>query len=352
VTPTLHALARSWPLLLLCAPAHARDDGYCDGWTAAQQQGQVAAQDLDEVSGLAASHRHEGALWMHNDHGGGAVIYAVGPTGQDWGEYTVLGAENEDWEDMAVGPCEHGLEPCTCLHIGDFGDNKLEREGGVVYRVEEPSITESSSWSQVSLLDAIHFRYPDGQHDAETLLVHPDTGEVLIVTKDDKARVFAFPQIPPAAATENAPVTLELVVTLDLQEAGAIEDRATAGEVSPRGSRVVLRTDEDLLVFSGTAGEFLEDILQQDPVPLPTPPPGPGEAVAISADGLTLYMVSEGDRSLWTVTCASLNSDGDDEWDPLADCEDEGCGCRGDGGQAALLLPLALFLPGWRRRRP
>src|SRR5690606_1795107 len=41
----------------------------------------VLPPELEEASGLAASRRHAGVLWMHNDSGGEPEVFAVDSTG-------------------------------------------------------------------------------------------------------------------------------------------------------------------------------------------------------------------------------------------------------------------------------
>ena len=48
----------------------------------AQLSGLLMDPRLDEVSGLAASHRHEDVLWAINDGGNGAQLHAVGKSGK------------------------------------------------------------------------------------------------------------------------------------------------------------------------------------------------------------------------------------------------------------------------------
>ncbi len=337
--------------LFLVVAIHARDDGTCTAWRGVEELGTVDNAELTEVSGLTASHVDPGVLWMHNDRGGGNALYAVGLQGDSWGRYELVAYDNEDWEDLAPGPCPHFEAPCTCLHLADIGDNDLERGGGVVYRVEEPTVTRAAVVSQMSPLDEVHFRYPDGPHDAEAVLVHPDTGEVLVLTKGQETGVYAFPTIPPQPAPSSNPVDLERVTTFDLTDHGADEAAVTGGAVSPRGWRVVLRTDEDLMLFSGAMGSSLEDVLGRDPVPLPTPPPGRGEAVAFGSDGRRLYVVGEGEQPpVHVVECASFVSDGEDAWDPLVDCEG-GCGCAGASRHGATPLLGLLALLGLRMGR-
>ena len=64
-----------------------------------------------------------------------------------------------------MGPCSGG----SCLYIGDIGDNDAKRKRVTIYRVPEPEPTAQ----QPRPLDAVyHLTYPDGAHDAESLLDH------------------------------------------------------------------------------------------------------------------------------------------------------------------------------------
>jgi hypothetical protein len=339
--------------LLLALSASAREDGTCSAWRAAAELGSLASDDLTEVSGLAPSHMDPGVLWLHDDHGGGASLHAAGQQGQDWGWFDLIGVENVDWEDLAPGPCPSVDDPCTCLHLADIGDNDAVREGGVIHRIAEPVIGRAAVRSSLGPLDSVHFVYPDGAHDAEALLVHPDTGEVLVLTKGATTRVYAFPTVPPQPAPASNPARLALVTELDLAELGVEQEEVTGGAVSPRGYRVVLRTDEDLVLFSGAIDSSLERILQGPAVLLPTPPPGRGEAVGFSPDGQRLLLVGEGEHpAIHAVDCASFVPDGEDPWDPLVDC-DEGCGCSasssGRGPLLGLLASLGLLCLGRRQ---
>src|SRR5688572_29498225 len=76
---------------------------------------------LPESSGLALSARHEGVLWTHNDSGDRPEVFAVDAAGGFRGISAITGARNEDWEDIAVGPCPGGG---SCLYVADTGDNE------------------------------------------------------------------------------------------------------------------------------------------------------------------------------------------------------------------------------------
>src|SRR5688572_18323196 len=91
---------------------------------------------LDESSGVAASRRQPGILWTLNDSGNDAWIFATDTLGRDHGAFRVIGAENRDWEAMALGPCGNR----DCLYIADTGDNGRNLPTARIYRVPEPTI--------------------------------------------------------------------------------------------------------------------------------------------------------------------------------------------------------------------
>ena len=330
-------------LSLSSLTATAADDGSCYAWLPAKIVASIENDALDEISGLAASRAHANILWGHNDAGNVATLYAIGLDGGDGGAVFVPGALNEDWEDIAVGPCAATAEDCSCLYIADIGDNEQIRGGGVVYRLPEPDIV-SGGQGQSEIPEALPFRYPDGPHDAEALLVHPISGETFIITKSDPAGIYAFPTSPPVGGEE---VELVLIATLDLTALGVDSPFITGADFSPRGRRVVVRTDADVVMFD--VSTTMADAFDNGQAPLPDPPEQDAEAVTFSIDGTALYLAGESIApELWELRCVGMESDTADSADPLADCAEEPvpCGCRGSG--AVGLLPLLLL---WGRRR-
>lgn len=142
--------------------------------------------ELAEASGIAVSHRVPGRLWAHNDSGQ-PILFALDARGNVTGRLRLSGAEVEDWEAVAVGPCPTG----SCIYVADIGDNDARRKRITIYRLPEPSGAETSA----AVKDVFHATYPDGAHDAEALLITP-AGDLLIVTKGDTAAValYRFPR--------------------------------------------------------------------------------------------------------------------------------------------------------------
>ena len=84
------------------------------------------------------------------------------------------------------------------------------------------------------------FTYPDGPHDAETLLVHPRTGRLFVVTKSVfGGTVYAAPGRPRAGGQPNR-----------LKAFARVTGLVTDGTFLPDGRRVVLRTYGTATVYT------------------------------------------------------------------------------------------------------
>jgi len=257
-------------------------------------------QSIKESSGIAASRRNTDILWTHNDSGDGPFIFAFDRQGKHRGVWRVSGAAASDWEDMAIGPGpKRGL---SYLYIGDIGDNLKKRDQITVYRVPEPQISpkDSSSTDQnpgkTGAADVIQLKYPDGKYDAETLLIHPLTGDLYIITKmrGAAARVYKLK----APAPKSGVSTLTYVGEFRFPD--PFLGFVTGGDISPDGRRVVIcdYLGACELVLPDKKGVAFDEIWKQSPRSVDIGGfPGvrrQGEAICYRADGLAILATSEG----------------------------------------------------------
>ncbi|MEX1253765.1 MAG: PE family protein, partial [Dehalococcoidia bacterium] len=266
----------------------------------------VASADLVEISGIAASWGQDGVLWAHNDSGDSARVFAMGTDGAHLGTYTLVGAQATDWEDMAMGPGPQ--EGVQYLYLADMGDNGAARPEVVVYRVPEPPVSAGGTPTAAEVPDAeaLTLRYPDRAHDAETLLVDPVSGDIVIVTKELVQPSLIFRA--PGTIDGSAPATLEQVGEIDFTaldsqavipaEAPAIVRGApflpTGGDVSPAGDAVAIRTYGTVWVWDRPEGASLAEALAGVPCEAPSVIEPQGEALAFDSDGRGYITVSEG----------------------------------------------------------
>jgi len=251
----------------------------------------IESTELVETSGLAASRRHADVLWAHNDSGDTPRLFAMRTDGRHLGVYRLAGARAADWEDMEIAGDQ--------IYVGDIGDNGRARPRIVVYRVTEPDVSADQAPVdvEVPLGAALPMVYPDRAHDAETLLVDPATGEIYVVTKspgDGVSLVFRYP-LPERPDVE---VTLELVsmIAFGAGGLGAASVAATAGDVSPAGDLIAVRTYTDAYLWHRSAGMALAEALASDPCEIPLAGEPQGETIAFDADGLGYRTISEGTR--------------------------------------------------------
>jgi hypothetical protein len=148
--------------------------------------GAIKSKDITESSGVAVSRCRSNVLWTHNDSGDDAYIFAINTAGDSLGTWRVPNAQNNDWEDIAAFKDSSGK---CFIYIGDIGANKGKRSEHAVYRVKEPVISpEGANSSRKQPLatenaEIVRFKYPDYTQDAETLMVHPKTADIYVVTK-------------------------------------------------------------------------------------------------------------------------------------------------------------------------
>jgi len=214
-------------------------------------------------------------------------------TGKHLGTWKVTGAQSTDWESIATHRDASGK--CFLL-IADFGDNDEARNNVEIYRVPEPAITVESSSSTVSNpiatagADVLKYTYSDGSQNAETLLVHPKSGDVYIVTKE-KAGPAGVHRIK---QQYGSPVVLKTEKMGDISVPSSPEGLLTGGSFSPDGTRLMLCDKKGGYEFVLPAGSTnVDDIWKQKPVFVNVGDRKQGEGVSYGRDGLTLYASSE-----------------------------------------------------------
>ncbi len=267
----------------------------CPVFNPGVQAGTVAHSSLDEISGVAVSRDNADVLWVHNDSGDTARVFALNSSGIHLGIYNLSGASAVDYEDIAIGPGP--VAGTDYLYVADTGNNALGRSTVTVYRVAEPSVTATQSPVSVNLsgVDALPMTFPGTNYDCETLLVDPNSGDIYLVSRDrngvsgDVSFVFRNPA--PHVAGVN--VALELVTSF------AAPDEIKGGDISPDGTQILLRPAEantaiDALWWSWDTTSSLATVFAQPGCPVPAAPEPQGEAIGFAADGLSYYTVSEG----------------------------------------------------------
>ena len=252
---------------------------------------EVQDRTLREASALAASQRWPGVYWTLNDSGNSPTVYAADDQGRSRGTFRVDDAQNVDWEAMQVGP---GRDGGSALYVGDIGDNDRERREVVIYRVPEPDPAQAGARSangRTGQAEAFKIQYPNGPRDAEGLLVHPNTGEILVVTKEVLGRAGVYRV--PLPLDNRRTVKMEQVAEIDMAQVGVKIDVVTDTTVSTDARLVAIRTYGSALEYDVPPGGALASIWEQLPRVARLDDGPQGEGITYRADAGALITIGE-----------------------------------------------------------
>jgi hypothetical protein len=267
---------------LLGAPGPAAADSgepaqaVTDAVTRPHAQCQVTDPRLSELSGLVVL---DDRMLAVNDGGDRLAVYVLDP-GCRVVDVRTAPVDPYDPEDLAVG--SDGT-----VWLADTGDNRAERPTVALLALRADGST-----------GVYRLRYPDGPHDAESLLLAPD-GTPYLVTKEVLGASGVYR--PAAPLVEAGTVGLERVATVTFTLTGteggpvgrAGQLMATGGAVSRDGTLLALRTYTDAYVWR-LSGSDVAGALSARPVRVALPRAPQGEAISFGADDRHLVVAGEG----------------------------------------------------------
>jgi hypothetical protein len=254
--------------------------------------GALADQDLVETSGIVASPSMAGVLWMHNDSGDLARLFAVGTGGQALGRLNLPGVSLPDLEDIAAAPCPDLVGPC--LWLADSGNNLRNRTDLAIVAVREPLFVGTLGEVDALRTWRFPFSYPGDAVDSEALVVTPNLSALYLLEKVDAAqsRIFRYP----GPFVEDVPVVLEVVGTMASPGVPVTHGlEITGADLHTNGQRLLVRTYTGVYEYALGAGSV--ESLPSAARTLVTLGPlseQQGEAVAYDGTGRGLFTVSEG----------------------------------------------------------
>jgi len=230
---------------------------------------------------------------MHNDSGDAALLHPVFVDAPPASPVLLEGVIAVDFEDIGRSRCPH--VDADCLWIADTGNNLLDREELVVYRVVEPELPPDSTTGTRSVEAAsIRFRYPGETVDSEALLVEPNGETFWLVEKTGAADARLFRG--DARRMEGVQTLQEMgsfaSPGVDIQD--GLGRMITGADLHPLADRVLIRT------YTGSFEHVLPESAMMD---LLTAEPhlvawGPlsesqGEAIAYDSTGTRVHTASE-----------------------------------------------------------
>ncbi|NPC98468.1 YncE family protein [Nocardioides sp. zg-DK7169] len=207
---------------------------------------EIADPAITEASGLVVV---DGDLVVVNDSGDGGRVFVVDPgTGKTVGT-TSWSEAPRDTEALAPAGPGH-------VWVGDIGDNRAVRDSVSLLRVPVGRGDRTVEPERFELV------YPDGARDAETLLAHPGTGQLLVVSKEVLGgSVYAVPRRLDADRPNR------------LRRLGPGPAFATDGAFWPDGRHLLVRGYSGAVLLSWPTLERV--------APVELPPQRQGEALAV-----------------------------------------------------------------------
>jgi hypothetical protein len=259
------AAAASTTGALAAGPAHAASSGDARAASVAsltsvagEEAFSFADTQINEASALAAL--AGGRFATVNDSGDTGRVFVVDARGRTVGTTTW---EQSPRDVEALAPAPDGD-----VWVGDIGDNSASRPHIQVAKVPVGPGERTAHPTVYTLV------YPDGAHDAETLLCDPATGRLYVATKGWLGGTLYAAPARLVAGQDNA-----------LTAVGAVMPMATDGAFLPGGDEVLIRGYFGATTYTWPAMDKIASFR------LPDQPQG--EGVGVTPDG-TVYLSSEG----------------------------------------------------------
>ena len=253
-------------LLLIIVPVMSQAGSDC----ATTNRGSILLNNgrmIEEVSGITRG--DNGNFYLISDQK--QELYRLYRLGDSWRVDTYrlesgLGRNDRisNIEDVAYGPCPQRSEG-KCIFIGEIGSNSRIN----IFEIHYVRVSDLFSPNQRIRTNVLKYRYPRNNiskysdFDSEGLSVHPQTGELFIVTKwnpkkdRDRDSISYIYKMDPRKPNPLIPTPASLVSAIDLGKLFSPDfpnnfnvRQITGFEISPDGKRFVIVTYEALVEFT------------------------------------------------------------------------------------------------------
>lgn len=294
-------------LLALLPSAYAAEPGLT--FTGPHSAGTLAAPPRNETSGLAASRRHTDILWLHDDSGAPAELYAVGTDGTLRATLKIDGVKNTDWEEVTAVE----LDAKSWLVIGDIGDNDAKRKRVSLHFVEEPALPLDRRAAAVLTAKpaaTLRLTFADGARDCEAFAIDPRERAIYLLTKRDATPRLYRAEIPAAPLSKSTDIVAAFVVEVPQLARitagdGFILGLLAKGRARPcgmdfaaDGTVAAVVTYTNVAVFPRATGETWAEAFARQPSHLAAHALPQAEAICFSRDSRAIYVASEETRDL------------------------------------------------------
>jgi hypothetical protein len=245
----------------------------------------VTDDNLTEISGMEVSRVNPGTVVVFNDEVNEYQVRTISlKTGQRYGAYAFAHPLDDTWGDPEAIRWSKVSQVEVLADTGDNNNNRPTSGAGqpALHKFIEPRGAGGKTVNNVRL----PLRFPDNESvNCETLLIHPVTDEVFLLSKEDnRTRVFSFGKLSDmgTGTTDNPGTLVRTLTSIHL---------ASDGTHTTNGDFVLLRCAglSDTLAFSvnddGTTWKQVDS--------LDTPSMTKSEAIAVD-DTCSFLTTTEG----------------------------------------------------------
>jgi hypothetical protein len=259
------------------------------------QIGEITAKDMSEISGIALSQQNAGTLWVINDSGNDANLYALFEDGITLATVKIKGADNKDWEDLAA----FSENDVHYVLIADTGGNTSNREKFDIYIVKEPKLSGDAA-ANISLDRQITFRYEDEARDCEAAAVDVAHQKIYLLSKRSVPAVLYELPLHPNNDDVQVAKRLSEMTTIPQPTKDEIQNtydefhaQPTSMDIAPAGDKITVLTYRRLFIWDKAAGETWVEAMKTAPTQIEFPEMEQAEAISFYRDGVSVLVTSE-----------------------------------------------------------
>lgn len=218
----------------------------------------VVPKTLKEISGMTIT--PAGNIWAINDSGNEPILYQLDKNGQIKHACTIEHAKNVDWEELTHD--NNGN-----IYIGDFGNNRNNRDNLRIYIVQE----NVALYSPTAVASRIEFAYPD-QTAFPALVKDQNFDMEAMVFLNNHLYLFSKNRTVPFTGYTNmyklptrpGKYMAEKLDSLYLGKGPKELYQVTSAAISPSGSNLALMSyDKCFILFDFSKTDFFGGRLKQ-----------------------------------------------------------------------------------------
>jgi len=240
----------------------------CPKYSSPKRAGQVNIGGINEISGVETSSRFH-VLWMEEDSGNPANLYATRRNGTTGSTIPVHNASNHDWEDMSLSG--------NRIWIGDIGDNAKRRSSIQIYWFQQPRPSVNSVRAK-----HMDLRYSDHAHNAEAMFVNYGHRALYVITKETTRNVGYVFRANLSHLHSGASRTLQKIGSVPI-------GKVTAADSGRLG--IIVKNYTQGLLYRWTGGQNVRKTLSRTPCVVDV---AGGESIAFGRASRRLFSVPEG----------------------------------------------------------